>query len=63
MRVSNSLSGYYRTGTSGKRVVNLGHPGVSGLRARVRAVYADPSSGDHVNTTTYSAWSSLYFTS
>ena len=55
-------SEYFSLGTSGKCVVNLGHPGTSGVRARVRAAYIDPSSGDNVNTTTYGAWSYLYFT-
>ncbi|MGW3027462.1 hypothetical protein [Streptomyces sp. NPDC001221] len=55
-------SEYFPLGTSGKCIVNLGHPGTSGVRARVRAAYIDPSSGDNVNTTTYGAWSYFYFT-
>jgi hypothetical protein len=55
-------SEYFQLGTNGKCAVNLGHPGTSGVRARVRATYVDPSSGDNVNTTTYGAWSYFYFT-
>ncbi|MET8780165.1 Ig-like domain repeat protein [Streptomyces sp. NPDC004589] len=55
-------SEYFSLGTSGKCIVNLGNPGTSGVRARVRASYIDPSSGDNVNTTTYGAWSYFYFT-
>ncbi|MER5604284.1 beta-propeller fold lactonase family protein [Streptomyces sp. NPDC002265] len=55
-------SEYFALGTSGKCIVNLGHPGTSGVRARVRAAYIDSSSGDNVNTTSYGAWSYFYFT-
>jgi hypothetical protein len=55
-------SEYFPLGTNGKCAVDLGHPGTSGVRARVRAAYVDSSSGDNVNTTTYGAWSYLYFT-
>ncbi|MER5700116.1 hypothetical protein ABT255_57905 [Streptomyces mirabilis] len=44
-------SEYFSLGTNGKSIVNLGHPGKSGIRARVRTSYIDPSSGDNVNTT------------
>ncbi|MFJ2885510.1 beta-propeller fold lactonase family protein [Streptomyces sp. NPDC087305] len=54
-------SEYFSLGTNGKSVVNLGHPGTSGIRARVRTSYIDPSSGDSVNTTTYGTWNYLYF--
>ncbi|WP_328583000.1 YncE family protein [Streptomyces sp. NBC_00370] len=54
-------SEYFKLGTNGKCAVNLGHPGTSGVRARVRAAYIDTSSGDNVNTTTYGAWSYFYF--
>ncbi|MFD4506490.1 YncE family protein [Streptomyces sp. NPDC058457] len=54
-------SEYFSLGTNGKSVVNLGHPGSSGIRARVRTSYIDPSSGDNVNTTTYGAWNYFYF--
>jgi len=57
-----TASQYFPLGTTGKCAVNLGHPGKSGVRARVRAAYIDPSSGDYVNTTTYGAWSYLTFT-
>jgi hypothetical protein len=56
-------SGYFALTTTGKCAVDLGHPGTSGVRARVRAAYIDPTSGDYVNTTTYGAWSYIYFTS
>jgi hypothetical protein len=55
-------SEYFSLGTSGKSIVNLGHPGESGIRARVRSAYIDTSSGDYVNSTTYGAWKYLYFT-
>jgi hypothetical protein len=55
-------SEYFALGTNGKCTVNLGHPGTAGVRARVRAAYLDPSSGDNVNTTTYGTWSYFYFT-
>ncbi|MFJ8486773.1 hypothetical protein ACIRBZ_00065 [Streptomyces sp. NPDC094038] len=54
-------SEYFSLGTNGTSVVNLGHPGTSGIRARVRTSYIDPSSGDNVNTTTYGAWNYFYF--
>jgi hypothetical protein len=54
-------SEYFALGTNGKSVVNLGHAGTSGIRARVRAVYVDPSSGDSVNTNTIGAWQYFYF--
>ncbi|MFF7330292.1 Ig-like domain repeat protein [Streptomyces sp. NPDC008150] len=57
-----SGSQYFALGTSGKCAVNLGAPGESGLRARVRAAYINGSSGDTVNSTTYSSWKYLYFT-
>ncbi|MFI6623079.1 YncE family protein [Streptomyces sp. NPDC050528] len=56
-------SEYFALGTNGKSSVNLGHPGTTGVRARVRASYVDPASGDSVNTTTYGAWQYFYFTS
>ncbi|MEU6405815.1 Ig-like domain repeat protein [Streptomyces sp. NPDC046985] len=56
-------SEYFSLGAGGRCVVNLGHPGTSGVRARVRTSYIDPSSGDYVNATTYGAWNYFYFTS
>ncbi|WP_329177429.1 YncE family protein [Streptomyces sp. NBC_01477] len=55
-------SEYFTLGTSGKSAVNLGHPGQSGIRARVRSSYINGSSGDTVNSTTYGAWKYIYFT-
>ncbi|MFI6408515.1 beta-propeller fold lactonase family protein [Streptomyces sp. NPDC050548] len=55
-------SEYFALGTNGKSIVNLGHPGTAGVRARVRTSYLDPASGDNVNTTTYGAWQYFYFT-
>ncbi|MFI6062017.1 YncE family protein [Streptomyces sp. NPDC051286] len=54
---------YFKLGTNMKSVVNLGHPGTSGLRARVRSSYINGTSGDNVNTTTYGAWKYFIFTS
>ncbi|MFJ5305368.1 YncE family protein [Streptomyces sp. NPDC088350] len=56
-----SDSEYFGLGTSGKVSVNLGAPGQSGIKARVRAAYINGSSGDNVNSTTYSDWKYLYF--
>ena len=55
-------SEYFALGTNGKCIVNLGHSGTAGVRARVRASYLDPASGDSVNTTTYGAWAYFSFT-
>ncbi|MEU6317320.1 Ig-like domain repeat protein [Streptomyces sp. NPDC047009] len=54
-------SEYFPLGTSGKSAVRLGAPGESGIRARMRSVYVNGSSGDTVNSTTYGAWKYLYF--
>ncbi|MDV9173646.1 Ig-like domain repeat protein [Streptomyces sp. W16] len=56
-----SDSEYFGLGTSGKVAVNLGAPGESGIRARIRAAYINGSSGDNVNSTTYSGWKYIYF--
>ncbi|WP_333770688.1 hypothetical protein [Streptomyces sp. IBSBF 2435] len=48
--------------TSGKSAVDLGRPGQSGIRARVRSSYINGSSGDTVNSTTYGAWKYICFT-
>jgi hypothetical protein len=53
---------YFALNTSGKSKVQLGAPGESGIRARVRSSYINGSSGDTVNTTTHGAWKYLYFT-
>jgi hypothetical protein len=52
---------YFALGTNGKSAVDLGAPGESGIKARVRAAYINSSSGDTVNTTTYTGWKYLYF--
>ncbi|MFJ5530232.1 YncE family protein [Streptomyces sp. NPDC093261] len=54
-------SEYFPLGTSGKSAVSLEAPGESGIRARMRSVYVNGSSGDTVNSTTYGAWKYLYF--
>ncbi|MFD9002824.1 Ig-like domain repeat protein [Streptomyces sp. NPDC059582] len=54
-------SQYFALGTSGRSAVQLGAPGESGIRARVRSTYVNGSSGDSVNSTTYGAWKYLYF--
>ena len=56
-----SDSEYFGLGTNGKAAVNLGAPGESGIKARIRAAYINGSSGDNVNSTTYSDWKYLYF--
>jgi len=56
-----SDSQYFPLGTNGKSAVSLGAPGESGLKARIRPVYVNGSSGDTVNSTTYGAWKYLYF--
>ncbi|NWF27865.1 Ig-like domain repeat protein [Streptomyces sp. PKU-EA00015] len=52
---------YFALGTNGKSVVNLGHSGRSGIRARVRSSYINGTSGDTVNSTTHGAWKYIYF--
>ncbi|MET7735003.1 Ig-like domain repeat protein [Streptomyces sp. NPDC005402] len=54
-------SQYFPLGTNGKSAVTLEAPGESGIRARMRSVYVNGSSGDTVNSTTYGAWKYLYF--
>ncbi|MGW0912979.1 Ig-like domain repeat protein [Streptomyces sp. NPDC002784] len=54
-------SQYFPLGTSGKSAVTLEAPGESGIRARMRSVYVNGSSGDSVNSTTYGSWKYLYF--
>jgi hypothetical protein len=54
-------SEYFPLGTDGKSAVRLGAPGQSGIKARMRSVYVNGSSGDTVNTTTYGSWKYLYF--
>ncbi|MET7567494.1 Ig-like domain repeat protein [Streptomyces sp. NPDC005492] len=56
-----SDSEYFGLGTNGKVAVNLGAPGQSGIKARIRAAYINGSSGDSVNSTTYTGWKYLYF--
>ena len=52
---------YFALGSNGKSAVSLGAPGESGIKARVRAAYINNSSGDNVNSNTYSDWKYLYF--
>ncbi|MEU9759808.1 Ig-like domain-containing protein [Streptomyces sp. NPDC047987] len=54
---------YFKLGSNGKSVVNLGHSGKSGIRARVRSAYINSGSGDTVNSTTYGGWKYFIFTS
>ncbi|MFG1805151.1 YncE family protein [Streptomyces sp. NPDC049040] len=54
-------SGYFPLATNGRSAVNLGHAGESGIRARVRAAYINGSSGDVINTTTYTSWKYFIF--
>ncbi|MCX4763519.1 Ig-like domain repeat protein [Streptomyces sp. NBC_01275] len=54
-------SEYFPVGSNGKSAVSLGAPGESGVKARMRSVYVNGSSGDSVNSTTYGAWKYLYF--
>ncbi|WP_329336939.1 Ig-like domain repeat protein [Streptomyces sp. NBC_00663] len=56
-----SDSEYFPLGTNGKSAISLGAPGESGIRARMRSVYVNGSSGDTVNSTTYGSWKYLYF--
>ncbi|MFI1466240.1 Ig-like domain repeat protein [Streptomyces wuyuanensis] len=57
-----SGSEYFALASNGKSAVSLQAPGQSGLRARVRSSYIDPTSGDSANYTTHGAWKYLYFT-
>ncbi|MGW7423377.1 hypothetical protein ACWGJB_25645 [Streptomyces sp. NPDC054813] len=41
--------------------MRLGAPGESGIRARLRSVYVNGSSGGTVNSTTYGGWKYIYF--
>ncbi|MCD9876835.1 YncE family protein [Streptomyces guryensis] len=52
---------YFSLATNGRSTVNMGAPGRSGVKARVRAAYINNSSGDNVNSNTYSDWKYLYF--
>ncbi|WP_330289324.1 YncE family protein [Streptomyces sp. NBC_00576] len=54
-------SQYFGIDRNGKSAVELGAPGESGIRARMRSVYVDGASGDNVNTTTFGGWKYLYF--
>ncbi|MEU9340472.1 Ig-like domain repeat protein [Streptomyces sp. NPDC048278] len=54
-------SEYFPVSSNGKSAVRIGAPGESGIRARVRSVYVNGSSGDTVNSTTYGGWKYLYF--
>ncbi|WP_329265857.1 Ig-like domain repeat protein [Streptomyces pseudovenezuelae] len=54
-------SQYFSLGSNGKSAITLEAAGESGIRARIRSVYVNGSSGDTVNSTTYGAWKYLYF--
>lgn len=54
-------SEYFPLGTNGKSAITLRAPDESGIRARMRSVYVNGSSGDNVNSTTYGSWKYLYF--
>ncbi|MCX4989593.1 MULTISPECIES: hypothetical protein [unclassified Streptomyces] len=53
---------FFELGTNGKSVIDLGASDEAGLRVRVRSAYVNDSSGDNVNSTTYSSWKYIYFT-
>ncbi|MET8575943.1 Ig-like domain repeat protein [Streptomyces sp. NPDC005012] len=57
-----TATGYFELGSTGKVTVDVGTPGVAGIKARVRTSYINDPSGDDVNTTTRGAWKYLYFT-
>lgn len=57
-----SGSQYFALANNGKSAVRLSAPGESGIRARMRSSYIDPTSGDSVNSTTYGPWKYMYFT-
>ncbi|MFJ4786138.1 YncE family protein [Streptomyces sp. NPDC088794] len=54
-------SEYFSLGTNGKVAVTLPAPGESGIKVRMRSAYINGSSGDSVNSTTYTGWKYLYF--
>ncbi|MDJ0461923.1 Ig-like domain repeat protein [Streptomyces sp. H27-C3] len=60
-RWQSASSEYFALGTNGKSAVQLGAPGQSGIKARMRSVYVNGSSGDTVNSTTNGPWKYLYF--
>ncbi|MHA5050264.1 beta-propeller fold lactonase family protein [Streptomyces sp. SD15] len=53
---------FFELGADGKSVIDLGASDEAGLRVRVRSAYINDSSGDNVNSTTYSSWKYIYFT-
>ncbi|MFJ9345251.1 Ig-like domain repeat protein [Streptomyces sp. NPDC101237] len=54
-------SEYFRLASNGRTAVQFDAPDESGIRARMRSVYVNGSSGDTVNSTTYGAWKYVYF--
>ncbi|MGW1714476.1 YncE family protein [Streptomyces sp. NPDC002156] len=56
-----TASEYFAVATNGKSAVRLGAPGEAGIKARIRSVYVDGTSGDNVNSTAYGSWKYLYF--
>ncbi|MFF4245924.1 Ig-like domain repeat protein [Streptomyces sp. NPDC001822] len=55
-------SQYFKLGTSGKSAVTLTGTHETGYRMRVRSSYINGSSGDTVNSTTYTPWKYFIFT-
>jgi hypothetical protein len=53
---------YFELGANGKSVLDLGTFDKAGTRVRIRSAYINDSSGDDVNSTTYSSWKYMYFT-
>ncbi|WP_328669174.1 Ig-like domain repeat protein [Streptomyces sp. NBC_00328] len=53
---------YSELGADGKSVLDLGTFDKAGTRVRIRSAYINDSSGDDVNSTTYSSWKYMYFT-
>ncbi|MFE1288672.1 Ig-like domain repeat protein [Streptomyces sp. NPDC058751] len=53
---------YFELDPDSKTVIDLGSFDEAGLRVRVRSAYVNDSSGDTVNSTTYSSWKYLYIT-
>lgn len=53
---------YFPLGSNGVSKVEITGPHDAGWRWRVRSAYINGSSGDSVNSTTYSGWKYFYFT-
>lgn len=57
-----SYEEYFELGADGRSVLDLGTFNKAGTRVRIRSAYINDSSGDDVNSTTYSSWKYMYFT-